>query len=289
MRLSPKWLVLATCLILGFSPDRALPQTTSPQLHEDSPARLPEAPGFRLKLVGAQPRPDNLFTQGLLFWEGHLYESTGLRGKSAMHRYSLDASRIEVRRRLGDAYFGEGAAVLNDTLYQLTWTSGVALAYRGSMLAPSQGFEYRGQGWGLTSDGTRLWLSDGSDSIYAINDKGNVLQELKVTFKSKALDRINELEWVEGWILANRWKDTRIFVINPLTGTAVAAFDLAGIARSYVRENREHVLNGIAWNPLTRELWITGKNWNRFYRMDIELPPIYGIPDTPAETGTHRR
>ena len=233
-------------------------------------------PEFKLSITGVHDHPNNLFTQGLFFWDGHLYESSGLRGKSVLIKYNADVSGVSVQRRLNDQYFAEGSTAHGDSIYQLTWTSGKAFVYRGAMLSPvaEEGFRYKGEGWGLTSDGNNLWLSDGTDALRVMDDKGRVLKRVRAVHKGQPLDRLNELEWVNGWLLANRWYDNRIFVIDPDTGETATAFNLAKIAGPQLKKNDQHVLNGLAWNKETQTLWITGKNWNRFYLADIRLPEI---------------
>lgn len=231
-------------------------------------------PRFKLSIKSAKAHPKQIFTQGLFFWNGNLYESSGLRGRSALIKYNKDVTSISVQRRLDDQYFAEGSTALNNKIYQLTWTSGKAFVYKGAMLSLSEedGFEYDGEGWGLTTDGQHLWLSDGTDELRVLDEKGTLIKRLEVVHQKQPLDRLNELEWVNGWLLANRWHDNRIFVINPATGQTEAAFDLTQIAAPQLQGNHEKVLNGIAWNPATQTLWITGKNWDRFYLAELKMP-----------------
>lgn len=227
---------------------------------------------FALSIIDHRPHSDQHFTQGLFFWDGHLYESIGRNGQSALIKYKANGRDIAVKRKLADRYFAEGAAVQGDTIYQLTWQAGLAFAYRGAMLTETSGFAYQGEGWGLTSDGEYLWLSNGSDQLSVINTEGEISRRVQVSYKGSALDRLNELEWVNGWLLANRWYDNRVYVINPASGVAEIAFDLSPLADPERRKNPDNVLNGIAWNSQTKTLWVTGKNWSSFYRMSLTLP-----------------
>lgn len=291
-RLSRKWLLLASLLLVlplsacAESPDEQEQQTLDQQkevINEQQKAiskndSEPEEnkPKFSLNLTQALSHPKSHFTQGLFFWNGNLYESVGLRGKSALIKYSGDVNSISVQRKLEEKYFAEGAAVHNNVIYQLTWTAGKAFAYKGTMLSLSKedSFEYEGEGWGLTSDGEQLWLSDGTDELRVLNSKGTVLRRVTATYSGQPLDRLNELEWVNGWLLANRWYDNHIFVINPNTGIAEMAFNLAQVANPQLKASNQNVLNGLAWNETTQTLWITGKNWDRFYLAEINLPPL---------------
>jgi len=271
--LSTKWPLLASLLLA--LPLSACSQEVTTTDHTSTPLQVSEAK-FTLNITGVRAHPKQLFTQGLFFWNGNLYESSGLRGQSALIKYNSDVSSISVQRKLGDQYFAEGSTAHNNSIYQLTWTSGKAFVYKGAMLSPiaEEGFEYEGEGWGLTSDGENLWLSDGTDELRVLDEKGTVVKRITATHHEQPLDRLNELEWVNGWLLANRWYDNRIFVINPNTGKTEAAFNLAQIAAPQAKENNQRVLNGIAWNARTQTLWITGKNWDRFYLANIQLPDV---------------
>ena len=262
-----KTIALSTLLIL--------PLLSCAQTEDEVIKAEPAEPKFKLSLTGIKPHAQNAFTQGLFFWRGNLYESSGLRGKSAIFKYSADKASISVNRRLEDRYFAEGATAHKGKIYQLTWTSGKALVYQGAMLSPMEGagFTYEGEGWGLTSDGENLWLSDGTDELRVLDTQGRVLRRLEATYNGQPLDRLNELEWIDGWLLANRWHDHRIYIINPHTGKAEGAFNLSNIVSKHQNGNK-YVLNGIAWNPETQKLWITGKHWDRFYLADIRLPEI---------------
>ena len=227
---------------------------------------------FGLEYVGSSPHSASYFTQGLFFYQDRLYESIGQYGESALIKYEADNQTPGIQRKLGEQYFAEGATEHQDSIYQLTWRAEKAFAYQGSMLTPSTGFSYQGEGWGLTSDGEHLWLSNGSDKLVRMDVSGNVLAEISVHFEGQKVDRLNELEWINGWIFANRWFDTRIYVINPDTGEIVQALDFTSLASRELRINRNNVLNGIAWDPKRQQLWITGKNWRQFYQFKLLLP-----------------
>ncbi|MEQ9210673.1 MAG: glutaminyl-peptide cyclotransferase [Pseudomonadales bacterium] len=227
---------------------------------------------FSLEYAGSSPHSPEYFTQGLFFHDGRLYESIGQYGESALIKYQQDNQTPSLQRKLDDRFFAEGATNHLGTIYQLTWRAQIAFAYQGAMLSPSRGFEYSGEGWGLTSDGQFLWLSDGSDKLKRIDESGQVLEEISVHMEGRPLDRLNELEWVNGWILANRWYDPRVYVISPESGEVFHAFDFTALASRELRTNPDNVLNGIAWNPETEQLWITGKNWRRFYQFRLKIP-----------------
>lgn len=283
-QLLPKYSVAAILIIVPLSAcsqstDESNRLSNREQLSEERPPQeqaIKTQPAFKLSLVSSTPHSNTHFTQGLFFSEGQLYESIGNYGQSALIKYNKDGSDISVQRKVDDTYFAEGATHHNNSIYQLTWKAGKAFVYKGAMLSMVDGFNYEGEGWGLTSDGENLWLSDGSDQIDILNidetGEASVIRTTPIIYKGLALDRLNELEWVNGWLLANRWYDNRIFVINPETGVAEIAFNLEQVAIRELQQNPNHVLNGIAWNPETETLWITGKNWSQFFQMKFEHP-----------------
>jgi len=167
-------------------------------------------------------------------------------------------------------YFAEGATEHKGVIYQLTWRAGEAFAYSPERLAQQEGFTYEGQGWGLTSDTEHMWMSDGSDQLKKINSTGTTLSSVTVTHNGAPLDQLNELEWVNGKIFANRWHDDHIYVIDPTTGQVTHTLDLQKLAKPERSRYNENVLNGIAWHPKTQHFWITGKNWQNLYELNIE-------------------
>ena len=155
------------------------------------------------------------------------------------------------------------------TIYQLTWQAETAFAYDPRRLALKEGFSYEGEGWGLTSDGDNLWMSNGSDKIHRINTSGEIQETIDITFNGVPLDRLNELEWIDGKIFANRWYDTLIYVIDTESGQVVSHLNLQELAAPEFIISIEHVLNGIAWKQETETLWVTGKNWQRLYELKL--------------------
>ena len=262
-KLSLKWCRTASTFILSFIAGICVSQETG-HSHEESL--------FGLEYVSSSPHSPTYFTQGLFFYQDRLFESVGQYGESALIKYEADNLTPGIQHKLGDKYFAEGATSHHDTIYQLTWQAGQAFAYKGSMLTPSNGFDYQGEGWGLTSDGENLWISNGSDKLVRMDATGNVLGEISVHLDGHEVDRLNELEWINGWIFANRWYDTRVYVINPNTGEIVQNFDFTSLASRELRIDRNNVLNGIAWDSKNQTLWITGKNWRQFYQFRLSLP-----------------
>lgn len=248
-------------------------------LRADPLARIPEL-GFT---VEAQREQDPaLFTQGLLFHDGLLVESGGGYGNSRVLVRRLDDRTPLHEARAPDSWFAEGIAAIDDTLWMLTWQGGIAQTYSLPGLEPLARFHYRGDGWGLTSDGHSLIQSDGSQ-LLSFRDPATfaLTRRLRVTADGRPLDDLNELEWVEGWVLANVWRSDWIVGIDPRDGKVGWKIPVGGLLT--VREARAaNVANGIAWDPSTRLLWVTGKLWPRLFALRLEIPPLPApAPPTP--------
>lgn len=204
-----------------------------------------------------------------MFYEGDLYEGTGQRGDSRLIRYRDDFETPAYTRALPNRYFGEGIAVHQGLLYQLTWQAELGFIYDPNDLSPQGRFEYEGEGWGITSDGETLWMSNGSSNLLEISTQGEVLKTTEVTLDGRPLNYLNELEWVDGLVLANRWYDNGIYFIDPLSGEVEYFLNLSDLATPQ-QNSREKVLNGVAWHPERQTLWVTGKNWDELYELKLE-------------------
>lgn len=233
-----------------------------------------EPPQLDFEIVNTYEHDSNFFTQGLLFYQGRLYESTGQYGESQVIRYADNFTTPRIRRALEPRYFGEGIAVHNNQLYLLTWQSQTGFIYDPSAFSVLGSFNYQGQGWGLTSDGDRLWMSNGSATLNQIDTNGEILDSVLVTLEDTPLDRLNELEYIDGLIFANRWYDNNIYVIHSDSGEVIAQMDLSELAIPQLTGKPENVLNGVAWNPERQTLWVTGKNWSAMYELRLELPQL---------------
>lgn len=213
------------------------------------------------------------FTQGLLYYNGFLYESTGLYGQSSLRRIAIKSGRIQAYRSLPDTLFGEGLARVGDRLFQLTWKAGVALVYSIDDLGLVDRRHYRGQGWGLTWDGEYLVMSDGSAILRFLDpDSFAVDRKITVTFRGQSVDNLNELEYICGAIWANiRYSDT-IIRIDPTSGTVTGRLDASPVRQALPSPENAGVLNGIAWDRNNRRLFITGKNWPFVFQIRMPWP-----------------
>ena len=227
-------------------------------------------PVHSYRIKNSYPHDSSAFTQGLVYSDGILYESTGLRGRSSVRRVTLETGNILSQTRLLPEFFGEGIAVLGDRIYQLTWTTGVGFIYDKKTLALLQEFRYGIEGWGMTHDGKSLIVSDGSATLYYWDPK--TLREVKrlaVTDGGKPVTNLNELELVEGEIYANIWQRDRIARVSPETGKVTGWIDLNGLLAPADRHGGEDVLNGIAYDPGKKRLFVTGKLWPKLFEIEI--------------------
>jgi glutamine cyclotransferase len=235
-------------------------------------AQAPPAPapvhGF--EIVREYPHDPEAFTQGLIFRDRFLYESTGQNGQSTIRKVELDTGRVVQQRRLEDRYFGEGLTDWKDRLVQLTWQTNVGFVYDLATFEPRSTFAYPGEGWGLTHDGTQLIMSDGTASLRFLDP--DTLQErarVRVLDGGRPVDLLNELEYIDGQVYANVWGSDRVALIDPRSGRVTAWIDLTGLLRGAARTGAEDVLNGIAYDAARGRLFVTGKLWPRLFEIRV--------------------
>jgi glutamine cyclotransferase len=225
------------------------------------------------RVIDQKPQSRDNFVQGLQIVDGHLYVSTGNYGKSQLLRYRFDDASLDTARKLHPKIFAEGLTVLGDKVYQLTWRNRMMLVYKKEGLEADHWFPILGEGWGLTHNGSELIYGDGSDQLYFISPQTEkILRSIRVTENGQPVNRLNELEWVDGRIWANIWQTDRIVIIDPENGEVSASIDLSGLLPAAERRQDTDVLNGIAQNPADGSIWVTGKRWPWLYQ--IELIPL---------------
>lgn len=241
---------------------------TSPR--NDSPANA-VVPKFGYQVVNIWPHDPNAFTQGLLFLDGKMVESTGQEGRSSLRNVELQTGRILKKIDVPYPYFAEGITVFNNKIYQLTWQDQLGFIYDAQSFEKTGQFYYNGEGWGLTTDGRSLILSDGSNRIRFLDpDSFKVTKTIAVMDGKTPVDQLNELEFVNGEIYANIWHDDRIATINPENGRVTAWIDLAGLLQPGDVQDPEAVLNGIAYDQSSGRLFVTGKLWPRLFEIKIK-------------------
>lgn len=225
-------------------------------------------PLYRFEVVAAYPHDPGAYTQGLLWSQGHLYESTGKRGRSTLRRVRLEDGEVVQQTRLADRYFGEGLAKIGDRLIQLTWKAGLGFVYDATTFERQATFEYTGQGWGLVHDGKRLIMSNGTAELRFLDPRS--LEEtgrMAVTVAGRPVEQLNELEMVRGELWANVYPSNLIARINPDSGRVVGVIDASGLRRRLPAGRKVDVLNGIAYDPDNDRVFVTGKYWPRLFEV----------------------
>ncbi len=253
--------VVAVAVVTALFAASRKNQTAS--ANTEQPARY----GYRV--VQAFPHDPSAFTQGLIFRDGLLYESTGLEGKSELRKVRLETGEVLERRAVDARYFAEGLADFGERLFQLTWRSEVGFVYGLRDLGPQRTFSYRGEGWGLASDATRLVMSDGTATLRFLDPESlGETGHLMVTEQGRPVPNLNELEVVKGQIFANVWQSEDVVIIAPSDGRVVGRIELAGLLAPDERSGTD-VLNGIAWDRERDRLFVTGKWWPKLFEIQL--------------------
>jgi glutamine cyclotransferase len=230
-----------------------------------------QATPARYEITARYPHDSSAYTQGLIYADGVLLESTGLEGRSDVRRVDLHTGKVLASRPLPADRFGEGLALLKGRLYQLTWKAGVAYTYDAATLAPRDSFNYAGEGWGLATDGTSLIMSDGSDSLRVLSPETFQVQRvIHVRYEDAPLYQINELEYVNGELLANVYESNWLLRIDPATGNVREAIDFVDLYPD--RAPTAEVMNGIALAPDGKQLLLTGKLWPVMFQVRLKPP-----------------
>ena len=224
---------------------------------------------YTYSVKAVYPHDTNSYTQGLQFIDGVLWEGTGEWGKSVLQKVDLQSGKAEVLASLPKSEFGEGITVLGDKVYQLTWTNNKVHVYdlQGNHL---KDMRYVGEGWGLTSDGESLYMSNGTTDIYKVNPETFKREgKITVTLRGEAVNFINELEWIDGKIWANVYTTDYVVIINPQTGIVEGMIDFTGLLKEEDMTERTDVLNGIAYDKEGGRIFVTGKLWNKLFEVEI--------------------
>jgi len=235
-------------------------------------AQVPSSGGLPLygyRVVNVYPHDASAFTQGLQYLDGYFYEGTGLNGRSSIRKVTLETGKVLQQRTVPGEFFGEGITVWKNDLFELTWQSHVAFVYDRATFEPKKRFTYPGEGWGLTSDGTNLVMSDGTDELRVLDPVTFAeKRRIKVTAGGIALRNLNELEYMKGEILANIWMTDYVARVAPDSGRVTAYIDLRGLLTATERANTD-VLNGIAYDAKQDRLFVTGKLWPKLFEIKL--------------------
>lgn len=230
----------------------------------------PKVPTYGFQVVRSYPHDRTSFTQGLIVRGGFFYEGTGLHGRSALRKVKMETGEVLQHEALEEQYFGEGITEWQGSLYQLTWQSQIGFVYDANTFQRTKVFTYKGEGWGLTHDGTRLILSDGTPKLRFLDPSS--LKEIGGVVARDArrpVEDLNELEFVKGEIFANVWQTDRIARIDPKDGRVTGWIDLTGLMSAAERGTTDAVLNGIAYDAAADRLFVTGKLWPRIFEITL--------------------
>ncbi|NLE35828.1 MAG: glutaminyl-peptide cyclotransferase [Bacteroidales bacterium] len=224
---------------------------------------------YRYRMVNRYPHDRKAYTQGLLYDNGFFFEGTGQQGESSLRKVEVETGRVISQVNLDGSLFGEGVALLENRLYQLTWTSKVGFVYEKETLRQLNRIYYQTQGWGLTTAGDSLVMSDGTNVVWFLDRDFNVLSSVTVWDHRGMVDNLNELEMINGELWANIWQTDRIARIDLVTGKVLGYVDLNNLLPRSDRAPETDVLNGIAWDEDGRRLFVTGKYWPWLYEITV--------------------
>ncbi len=244
--------------------------TTKAKTKVAAPAAILEPKYYTYQVVNTYPHADDSYTQGLVYHNDRLLEGTGQVGESRLLEVDLASGRTREHAKLNGSHFGEGITIVGDTLYQLTWITNRLFLYDAQSFKPLGEKVYAGEGWGLTTDGQKLYMSDGS-SVISVRDPQSfkVERRILVQVAGEQVNYLNELEWIDGKIWANVYTLNQIVVINPDSGVVEGVVDLTGILSEDDRSPSTDVLNGIAYDAQGDRIFVTGKNWSKLFEIKI--------------------
>jgi len=231
------------------------------------------APIASVEVKNVYPHDPNAFTQGLFFYQGYLYESTGLNGKSLLSKKELRTGKTLQEVSIDQKYFGEGSVVLKNKIYQLTWRNETVLVYDAGSLQPISKMKYHGEGWGLATDGKYLLMSNGSSIITVRKpDTFGVVRKIHIHDGDTTVDGLNELEFIKGEIWANIFQEDVIVRISPRSGKVTGWIDLSALRAYLPRDVQVDVINGVAYDAATDRIFVTGKYWPKVFEIQLTRP-----------------
>ena len=229
-------------------------------------------PTYTFTIINTFPHDRDAFTQGLAFDNGTLFESTGRYARSSLRRVDLISGNVLQVHALPDEYFGEGITVFRDTIIQLTWRSKTGFVYDKNSFEVLRQFTYETEGWGITHDGNRLIMSDGTSILYFLDaDTFEVINSIQVHDAGKPITNLNELEFINGKIYANIWRSEIIAIIDPHDGHVAGWIDLSGILPPQSDSIPVDVLNGVAYDAVNGRLFVTGKLWPQLFEIELMI------------------
>ena len=241
--------------------------TTNITVLNDEPPKV-----YTYKIINEYPHDINSYTQGIEFFNNVLYESTGQYKESKLRKLDYKTGEVLKNIDLASEYFGEGLTILNDKIYQLTWQQGTGFVYDVNTFDKLSSFKYGNskEGWGLCNNDQTIFKSDGTEKIWLLNPETLIEQNYIQVYTNKGkIGRINELEWINGQIYANIYQKDGVAIINPENGAVVGVVDFSPLKKKVTQHDGLDVLNGIAYNPETKTIFVTGKRWDKLFEVDI--------------------
>ncbi len=227
---------------------------------------------FKYKILNEFPHDITSYTQGLEFHNGFLYESTGQYKKSKLRKIDYKTGEVIKNIDLANEYFGEGLTIYNNKIYQLTWKKGKGFIYDANTLQQLNSFKYGDskEGWGLCHIDNKVYKSDGTERIWLLNPETLVEEDyIQVCTNKGKISQINEMEWIDGKIYANRYQKNGVAIINPENGGVIGVIDFSPLKKLVTQHKELDVLNGIAYNPDTKTIFVTGKHWDKLFEIEI--------------------
>lgn len=271
---------LMLAMTISACKDNDKPAEDTTAVTEQPATNVPAPKQIPFSLVTEYPHDATAFTEGLQMVDGVLYESTGQYGSSDVRKVALATGKVLQKQAMDAQYFGEGITVLNGKLYQLTYKEKTGIVYDAKTLKQLQTFSYpNAEGWGMTNDGTNLIYSDGSDELFFIDPVSfKEVKRIQVKDQYGTVTRINELEYIKGYIYANQWQADLIYKIDPATGNVVGIADLRNLRQQTgilalgqaTDETQPEVMNGIAYDAASNKIYITGKNWPKLFEVKLD-------------------
>lgn len=272
-------IVFIAILIVGVIYYALRPKQPSAEVTPAIPDPL--AQNLSYEILATLPHDPTCYTQGLVIDEGIFYESCGLYGQSSLRLVDPATGTVQAETELDASFFAEGLALLEGKLYQLTWRENTGFVYDASTFEQLRAFNYQTEGWGLTTDGSALILSDGTNTLYWL-DPGTmqIVRQVNVSYRGQSVEYLNELEFINGLIFANIYLTDTIVAVNPDDGNVVSLIDLTGLRPAQNQAVQGEVLNGIAYDSINDKLYLTGKNWPSLYEVRL-VPQSLPTPTTP--------
>lgn len=227
---------------------------------------------YSYKILNEYPHDITSYTQGLEFYDGFLYESTGQYGESKLRKVDYKTGEVLKNINLGNQYFGEGLTILNNNIYQLTWKENIGFVYSVDTFEKTGSFNYgkSKEGWGLCNDGKSIYKTDGTNKIWKLNPDTLVEEDyIQIYTNTGKIDRLNEMEYIDGKIYANIYQRNGVLIINPENGAVEGVIDFSPLQKLVKQHPELDVLNGIAYNPETKTIFVTGKDWDKLFEVEV--------------------